>query len=166
LIEKGAGPEQRIGIMVRPSLEMAAGVLAILKAGAAYVPIDPGYPAERIGYVLKNSGAELLLTQNGLTVPDTFTGEVIDLNGEASILDGELYPEDDINPNAEAQPNNLAYLIYTSGTTGQPKGVMVEHQSLVNLCYWHNDAFSVTEQDKSAKYAGFGFDASVWEMFP
>ncbi|MCY8578524.1 hypothetical protein, partial [Bacillus haynesii] len=70
--------------------------------------IDPGYPAERIGYVLKNSGAELLLTQNGLTVPDTFTGEVIDLNGEASILDGELYPEDDINPNAEAQPNNLA----------------------------------------------------------
>ncbi|PAC94706.1 non-ribosomal peptide synthetase, partial [Bacillus paralicheniformis] len=61
---------------------------------------------------------------------------------------------------------NLAYLIYTSGTTGQPKGVMVEHRSLVNLCYWHNDAFKVTEQDKSAKYAGFGFDASVWEMFP
>ncbi|MCQ5304632.1 AMP-binding protein, partial [Bacillus licheniformis] len=58
LIEKGAGPEQRVGIMVKPSLEMAAGVLAILKAGAAYVPIDPGYPAERIGYVLKDSGAE------------------------------------------------------------------------------------------------------------
>ncbi|MFT0804207.1 AMP-binding protein, partial [Bacillus swezeyi] len=58
------------------------------------------------------------------------------------------------------------YLIYTSGTTGEPKGVMVEHHSLVNLCYWHHDAFEVTEQDKSAKYAGFGFDASVWEMFP
>ncbi|MHC5290487.1 lichenysin non-ribosomal peptide synthetase LicB [Bacillus licheniformis] len=166
LIEKGAGPEQRVGIMVKPSLEMAAGVLAILKAGAAYVPIDPGYPAERIGYVLKDSGAELLLTQSGLTMPDAFTGEVIDLNREASILAGELYPEDDINPSAEAQSDNLAYLIYTSGTTGQPKGVMVEHQSLVNLCYWHNDAFTVTEQDKSAKYAGFGFDASVWEMFP
>ena len=71
-----------------------------------------------------------------------------------------------MNPQADAQPDNLAYLIYTSGTTGQPKGVMVEHHSLVNLCYWHNDAFAVTEQDKSAKYAGFGFDASVWEMFP
>ncbi|MED1712074.1 AMP-binding protein, partial [Bacillus paralicheniformis] len=128
--------------------------------------IDPSYPAERIGYVLKDSGAELLLTQSGLTVPDTFTGDVIDLNGEGSILDGELYPEDDMNPNAQAQSDNLAYLIYTSGTTGQPKGVMVEHRSLVNLCYWHNDAFKVTEQDKSAKYAGFGFDASVWEMFP
>ncbi|WP_440096949.1 lichenysin non-ribosomal peptide synthetase LicA [Bacillus paralicheniformis] len=166
LIEKGVRPEQRIGIMVKPSLEMAAGVIAILKAGAAYVPIDPGYPAERIGYVLRDSGAELLLTQSGLTVPDTFTGDVIDLNREGSILDGELYPEDDMNPNAQAQSDNLAYLIYTSGTTGQPKGVMVEHRSLVNLCYWHNDAFKVTEQDKSAKYAGFGFDASVWEMFP
>ncbi|WP_249727651.1 AMP-binding protein, partial [Bacillus paralicheniformis] len=88
----------------------------------AYVPIDPSYPAERIGYVLKDSGAELLLTQSGLTVPDTFTGDVIDLNGEGSILDGELYPEDDMNPNAQAQSDNLAYLIYTSGTTGQPKG--------------------------------------------
>ncbi|MGQ9336484.1 AMP-binding protein, partial [Bacillus paralicheniformis] len=101
LIEKGARPEQRIGIMVKPSLEMAAGVLGILKAGAAYVPIDPSYPAERIGYVLKDSGAELLLTQSGLTVPDTFTGDVIDLNREGSILDGELYPEDDMNPNAQ-----------------------------------------------------------------
>ncbi|MGE7202903.1 lichenysin non-ribosomal peptide synthetase LicA [Bacillus haynesii] len=163
LIEKGAGPEQRIGIMVRPSLEMAAGVLAILKAGAAYVPIDPGYPAERIGYVLRDSGAELLLTQTNLAVPGEFSGETLLLD---SILSEEITKDDEVNPQAGTQPNNLAYLIYTSGTTGQPKGVMVEHQSLVNLCYWHNDAFSVTEQDKSAKYAGFGFDASVWEMFP
>ncbi|KAA6449502.1 non-ribosomal peptide synthetase [Bacillus swezeyi] len=166
LIEKGVQPEQRIGIMVKPSLEMAAGVLAILKAGAAYVPIDPDYPAQRIGYVLKDSGAELLLTQTDLMVPDTFTGEVICLNGEASILYGELHAEDEANPVSGAKFDNLAYLIYTSGTTGEPKGVMVEHHSLVNLCYWHHDAFEVTEQDKSAKYAGFGFDASVWEMFP
>ncbi|WP_420469235.1 AMP-binding protein, partial [Bacillus licheniformis] len=163
LIEKGAGPEQRVGIMVKPSLEMAAGVLAILKAGAAYVPIDPGYPAERIGYVLKDSGAELLLTQTNLAVPEEFSGETLLLD---SMLSEEITNDDEVNPQAGTQPNNLAYLIYTSGTTGQPKGVMVEHQSLVNLCYWHNDAFAVTEQDKSAKYAGFGFDASVWEMFP
>ncbi|MFB0709533.1 non-ribosomal peptide synthetase, partial [Bacillus velezensis] len=60
----------------------------------------------------------------------------------------------------------LAYMIYTSGTTGQPKGVMVEHHALVNLCFWHHDAFAMTADDKSAKYAGFGFDASIWEMFP
>ncbi|MCY8000671.1 lichenysin non-ribosomal peptide synthetase LicA [Bacillus haynesii] len=163
LIKKGARPEQRIGIMVKPSLEMAAGVLAILKAGAAYVPIDPGYPAERIGYVLKDSGAELLLTQTNIAVPEEFSGETLLLD---SILSEEITNDDEVNPQADTQPNNLAYLIYTSGTTGQPKGVMVEHQSLVNLCCWHNDAFAVTEQDKSAKYAGFGFDASVWEMFP
>ncbi|GIN77884.1 MULTISPECIES: lichenysin non-ribosomal peptide synthetase LicA [Bacillus] len=163
LIEKGARPEQRIGIMVKPSLEMAAGVLAILKAGAAYVPIDPSYPAERIGYVLKDSGAELLLTETNLAAPEEFSGETLLLD---SMLSEEITKDDEVNPQAGTQSDNLAYLIYTSGTTGQPKGVMVEHQSLVNLCYWHNDAFKVTEQDKSAKYAGFGFDASVWEMFP
>ncbi|MBX9435242.1 lichenysin non-ribosomal peptide synthetase LicA [Bacillus paralicheniformis] len=163
LIEKGARPEQRIGIMVKPSLEMAAGVLAILKAGAAYVPIDPSYPAERIGYVLKDSGAELLLTQTNLAAPEEFSGETLLLD---SMLSEEITKDDEVNPQAGTQSDNLAYLIYTSGTTGQPKGVMVEHRSLVNLCYWHNDAFKVTEHDKSAKYAGFGFDASVWEMFP
>ncbi|MGU9503872.1 lichenysin non-ribosomal peptide synthetase LicA [Bacillus paralicheniformis] len=163
LIEKGVRPEQRIGIMVKPSLEMAAGVLAILKAGAAYVPIDPSYPAERIGYVLKDSGAELLLRQTNLAAPEEFSGETLLLD---SMLSEEITKDDEVNPQAGTQSDNLAYLIYTSGTTGQPKGVMVEHRSLVNLCYWHNDAFKVTEQDKSAKYAGFGFDASVWEMFP
>ncbi|MCY8603160.1 non-ribosomal peptide synthetase, partial [Bacillus sonorensis] len=163
LIEKGVRPEQRIGIMVKPSLDMASGVLAVLKAGAAYVPIDPGYPEQRIKYVLEDSGAELLLTQTGVAVPDGFCGEAILLD---SVLSGDISPEDDVNPQSGAEPHNLAYLIYTSGTTGQPKGVMVEHQSIVNLCYWHNDAFNVTEHDKSAKYAGFGFDASVWEMFP
>ncbi|MDW6055829.1 lichenysin non-ribosomal peptide synthetase LicA [Bacillus paralicheniformis] len=163
LIEKGARPEQRIGIMVKPSLEMAAGVLAILKAGAAYVPIDPSYPAERIGYVLKDSCAELLLTETNLAAPEEFSGETLLLD---SMLSEEITKDDEVNPQAGTQSDNLAYLIYTSGTTGQPKGVMVEHRSLVNLCYWHNDAFKVTEQDKSAKYAGFGFDASVWEMFP
>ncbi|MEC0494506.1 non-ribosomal peptide synthetase [Bacillus glycinifermentans] len=163
LIEKGARPERRIGIMVKPSLEMAAGVLSVLKAGAAYVPIDPAYPEQRIKYILEDSGAELLLTQMGAAVPDGFCGETILLD---TVLTGEVTSEDEVNPQTGAKPDNLAYLIYTSGTTGRPKGVMVEHHSLVNLCYWHNHEFTVTEHDKSAKYAGFGFDASVWEMFP
>ncbi|MCY7855055.1 amino acid adenylation domain-containing protein, partial [Bacillus sonorensis] len=95
LIEKGARPEQRIGIMVKPSLDMASGVLAVLKAGAAYVPIDPGYPEQRIKYVLEDSGAELLLTQTGVAVPDGFCGEAILLD---SVLSGDISPEDDVNP--------------------------------------------------------------------
>nr|WP_279588454.1 AMP-binding protein [Bacillus velezensis] len=77
-----------------------------------------------------------------------------------------LDENDEANPQTETTADHLAYMIYTSGTTGQPKGVMVEHHALVNLCFWHHDAFAMTADDKSAKYAGFGFDASIWEMFP
>ncbi|MGQ9336485.1 AMP-binding protein, partial [Bacillus paralicheniformis] len=97
LIEKGVRPEQRIGIMVKPSLEMAAGVLGILKAGAAYVPIDPSYPAERIGYVLKDSGAELLLTETNLAAPEEFSGETLLLD---SMLSEEITKDDEVNPQA------------------------------------------------------------------
>ncbi|WP_139783911.1 non-ribosomal peptide synthetase, partial [Bacillus velezensis] len=83
-----------------------------------------------------------------------------------SILSLPLDENDEANPQTETTADHLAYMIYTSGTTGQPKGVMVEHHALVNLCFWHHDAFAMTADDKSAKYAGFGFDASIWEMFP
>lgn len=166
LRDKGIGVEQRVGIMVKPSLEMAAGVLAILKAGAAYVPIDPSYPDQRIAYILTDSEARVLLTQTDLPVTKQFDGEVILLDGNDSVLADGLSPTDEINLETAVGPRSLAYIIYTSGTTGQPKGVMVEHHSLINLCCWHNKAFAVSEQDRSAKYAGFGFDASVWEMFP
>ncbi|TDF92725.1 non-ribosomal peptide synthetase [Paenibacillus piri] len=166
LMGKGIGPEQRVGIMVRPSLEMAAGVLAILKAGGAFVPFDPDYPEQRIAYMLSDSGAPILLTQSDLPVPESFGGEVILLDGEHAMQADRPGFDDETNPIAAIGPRHLAYIIYTSGTTGQPKGVMIEHHSLVNLSYWHNEAFAVTDQDSSAKYAGFGFDASVWEMFP
>ncbi|MEC0235535.1 amino acid adenylation domain-containing protein [Paenibacillus kribbensis] len=204
LRERGAGSERAVGIMVKPSLEMASGVLGIMKAGAAYVPIDPDYPAQRIAYILADSGALALVTQSGLPIPEDYSGEVVYLDGGLSgsslsgdslhegvrfgdvqmgdsLGDGSRYeadlPKDSLsvvsagwtnepNPPLAAGPHDLAYMIYTSGTTGQPKGVMVEHQSLVNLCCWHNEAFGVTAEDRSAKYAGFGFDASVWELFP
>ncbi|WP_416655629.1 surfactin non-ribosomal peptide synthetase SrfAA [Bacillus amyloliquefaciens] len=166
LMDCGAQADERIGILTKPSLEMAAGVLGVLKAGAAFVPIDPDYPEERISYILQDSGAKLLLTQEALDVPDGYTGETILLDGSRSILSLPLDENDEANPQTETTADHLAYMIYTSGTTGQPKGVMVEHHALVNLCFWHHDAFAMTADDKSAKYAGFGFDASIWEMFP
>ncbi|MEC1250528.1 non-ribosomal peptide synthetase, partial [Bacillus amyloliquefaciens] len=128
--------------------------------------IDPDSPEDRISYILKDSGAKLLLTQEALDVPDGYTGETILLDGSRSILSLPLDENDEANPQTETTADHLAYMIYTSGTTGQPKGVMVEHHALVNLCFWHHDAFAMTADDKSAKYAGFGFDASIWEMFP
>ncbi|AOC89866.1 surfactin non-ribosomal peptide synthetase SrfAA [Bacillus amyloliquefaciens] len=166
LMDCGVTADERIGILTKPSLEMAAGVLGVLKAGAAFVPIDPDYPEERISYILQDSGAKLLLTQEALDVPDGYTGETILLDGSRSILSLPLDENDEANPQTETTADHLAYMIYTSGTTGQPKGVMVEHHALVNLCFWHHDAFAMTADDKSAKYAGFGFDASIWEMFP
>ncbi|MDB5054621.1 MAG: lchAB, partial [Bacilli bacterium] len=166
LISKGIRPDQPVGIMVRPSLEMAAGVLAILKSGAAFVPIDADYPEQRIAYMLSDSGAPILLVQSDLPVPASYGGEVIQLDGEHNCWADEAGFGDETNPLTATEPKHLAYIIYTSGTTGQPKGVMIEHHSLVNLCFWHNEAFAVSDQDRSAKYAGFGFDASVWEMFP
>ncbi|MCY9397798.1 non-ribosomal peptide synthetase, partial [Bacillus inaquosorum] len=166
LIDCGISADERVGVLTKPSLEMSAAVLGVLKAGAAFVPIDPDYPDQRIDYILQDSGAKLLLKQEGISVPDSFSGDVILLDGDRTILSLPLDENDEENPEVDTNAENLAYMIYTSGTTGQPKGVMVEHHALVNLCFWHHDAFSMTEEDRSAKYAGFGFDASIWEMFP
>ncbi|AYK08267.1 non-ribosomal peptide synthetase [Brevibacillus laterosporus] len=161
LREKGAGPEQVIAIMADRSLEMFIGLLAILKAGAAFVPIDPEYPAERIQYMLDDSQAKLLLHHTNQDVKlDAYTREVIRISDQAS------YQRDIANLPEMTQPSNLAYIIYTSGSTGKPKGVMIEHRSLVNLCFWHRSEYGITADDATTKYAGFGFDASVWEIFP
>ncbi|MGE5629551.1 MAG: non-ribosomal peptide synthetase, partial [Caulobacteraceae bacterium] len=156
---KGIRPDSIVGIMAEPSIEMLIGIMAILKSGGAYLPIDTRYPKERIQYMLEDSRTNILLTQNGLLEVD-FKGEVIYLeNEEAYLTEGENL----ISVNSS---KDLAYVIYTSGSTGKPKGVMIEHASLVNLCFWHNRYYEVNEFDKASKYAGVGFDASVWEIFP
>ncbi|MFC7443125.1 amino acid adenylation domain-containing protein [Laceyella putida] len=159
LRERGAGREQIIGLIVPPSLELFVGILGVLKAGAAYLPIDPGYPEERIKYMLEDSQVQLVLTHTGIKGPE--------LDLPALVLDGIRW--DEPAPPAVALVNeatDLAYVIYTSGSTGKPKGVMVQHRSLVNLATWHVREFAMTERDRSTKYAGLGFDASVWEIFP
>ncbi|WP_187959423.1 AMP-binding protein, partial [Bacillus mojavensis] len=134
LIDCGISADERVGILTKPSLEMSAAVLGVLKAGAAFVPIDPDYPDQRIEYFLQDSGAKLLLKQEGITVPDSYTGEVILLDGNRTILSLPVDENDEENPQTDTTADHLAYMIYTSGTTGQPKGVMIEHHALVNLC--------------------------------
>ncbi|HLP58355.1 MAG TPA: amino acid adenylation domain-containing protein [Candidatus Deferrimicrobium sp.] len=142
LSEKGVLADSIVAIKMACSLEMIIAILAILKAGAAYLPIDPNYPQERIDYMLNDSAAKIILT----------AAECVFNFHHSSFIIHHSSP--------------LAYIIYTSGTTGRPKGVMIEHHSLVNLCYWHNRYYKVNASDRASKYAGIGFDASVWEIFP
>jgi amino acid adenylation domain-containing protein/non-ribosomal peptide synthase protein (TIGR01720 family) len=160
LREKGIKPGSIVGIMAKQSLEMVEAILAVLKAGGAYLPIDPEYPGDRIRYMLEDSNTSILLTSSSLSGKVNFRGEILPME------DGAVYNPDSSNPEKVNQPSHLAYVIYTSGSTGKPKGVMIEHKSLVNLCKWHIDYYNVTGVDRSTKYAGFGFDASVWEIFP
>jgi surfactin family lipopeptide synthetase A/lichenysin synthetase A len=150
LREKGACPGAIVAIKMEQSSELIISIMAVLKSGAAYLPIDPLYPQERIDYMLNDSNARLLVTKEGVTLFHHPVPRMIPLPGGV----------------AEGRGGSLAYVIYTSGTTGRPRGVMVTHGSLLNLCRWHNEYYGVTEADHASKYAGIAFDASVWEIFP
>ncbi|WP_166245430.1 non-ribosomal peptide synthetase [Paenibacillus turpanensis] len=175
LRELGVGPDQTVAVMTDPSPEMFVGMLAVLKAGGAFIPIDPAYPEQRIQYILQQSGTRICLTQAHLSLPEAQI-ERIDMKVEcASDLNADADVDVDLDLNATGGCVNLppcntaddaAYVIYTSGSTGAPKGVVIEHRSLINLCDWHIAEYEVTERDRAAKYAAFGFDASVWEVFP
>jgi amino acid adenylation domain-containing protein len=152
-----------IAIAVERSPDMIVGLLAILKAGGAYLPVDPGYPAVRIRHMLEDSQAPLLLSQSRLLAQLPLDGhgcEVLCLDE----LDASGQPTE--NPARKSGPEDLAYVIYTSGSTGLPKGVMIEHENLVNLCTWHIGAFAVQPSDKATLLANSAFDASVWELWP
>ncbi|HEX9939022.1 MAG TPA: amino acid adenylation domain-containing protein, partial [Longimicrobium sp.] len=162
----GVGPDARVAISVDRGVEMMVGLLATLKAGGAYVPLDPAHPAERLTAMVADSAPAVLLTQGSLA--GVFEGagvRVIDLVADA----GTWAREPETNPGVGSiglTPDHLAYVIYTSGSTGTPKGVMVEHRSLANLVAWHRAAFGVKAGDRSSSVAGFGFDATTWEVWP
>ena len=160
LREKGVKPDQLVGIMVDRSLEMIIGILGILKAGGAYLPIDPEYPEERIKFMIEDSESTLLLTQSWLSDRIEFNGKKIDLD------DAKLYPGNAMNIGQVNRPTDLAYVIYTSGTTGNPKGVMIEHRSVLNLVEWQRIKGGYTETTIVLQNFNYIFDGSVWEIFP
>ncbi|MDQ0045096.1 non-ribosomal peptide synthetase [Variovorax boronicumulans] len=161
LIALGVRAETKVGIAVERSVEMMVGLLAILKAGAAYVPLDPEYPEQRLAYMLEDSGVALLLTQGRIRsrVPGSEALTVLEID----TLDVGGEPGHD--PRVPLHGENLAYVIYTSGSTGKPKGAAVRHGSLFSCMRWMQDTYHLTQADTVLHKAPFGFDVSVWEMF-
>jgi amino acid adenylation domain-containing protein len=159
----GVGPDARVGVCLERGPEMIAGLLAILKAGGAYVPLDPAYPADRLRYMLEDSGPAALVTQASLA--GTFAG--LDVPAVELDAPAPAWAEGPgTNPaRAGLTPDHLAYVIYTSGSTGRPKGVMVEHRSLVNHTVWQAAAFGIGALDTVLQRTSVSFDASVWELW-
>jgi amino acid adenylation domain-containing protein len=150
-----------VGLYFDSSAEMIAGALGVWKAGGAYLPIDPAYPAERAHFILSDSGAPVVLTCREHR--DRLQGgawNVICVEEIAAVVSSK--PASSVTASAD----DLAYLIYTSGSTGQPKGVEITHGNLLNLVEWHHRAFSVRALDRATQIAGPGFDAAVWELWP
>ncbi|NER66765.1 amino acid adenylation domain-containing protein, partial [Pseudomonas sp. MAFF212427] len=160
LIAQGVRPDQRVALCLHRGPQRLVALLAVLKAGAAYVPVDPAYPRERIGYLLQDSAPQVVLVD---TATRALAGEVacLDLDRLAWDAAPSLTPQ---VPGLGA--DHLAYVVYTSGSTGQPKGVMVEHRTLANLVHWHCEAFDLEAGSHTSSVAGFGFDAMAWEVWP
>ncbi len=166
LLARGAGPGARVGVCLGRSGELAAALLAVLKAGAAYVPLDPAHPPERLAYLLEDSGARLVLADalGDAALPPPRAGL------ERLRVDGALAADDAAPgapaPDGGARPLDLAYVIYTSGSTGRPKGVAVTHRSLVNFVTWYARACELGPGDRVPLLAGLSFDASALELWP
>jgi amino acid adenylation domain-containing protein/non-ribosomal peptide synthase protein (TIGR01720 family) len=163
LKELGAGPEIRVGICLDRNILMMEAVLGVLKAGAAYVPLDPAYPLERLMYMSEDAQVLALISEQKFVERfHAYSGRIISIDTDRETI--SRYGVEDSRSGATAE--NLAYIIYTSGSTGQPKGVGIGHRSLVNLVTWHQSEFQVSSEDKATQIAAFGFDASVWEIWP
>jgi amino acid adenylation domain-containing protein len=161
LLSMGVQTGDAVGLLLDRSHNMVIALLAILKCGAAYIPLDPDYPKQRINYMLENAGARLLFTEK------KYKGQFVSPAGEL-LLEDALEKAKDLSPANPAHHitgNDLAYIIYTSGSTGKPKGVMVEHHSLVNLLYYIQCAHGINEHDRLLAITTISFDIAALELF-
>jgi len=157
----GVGPEVRVGICLPRTPGMVAALLAVLKAGGAYLPLDPEYPRERLGWMLEDAGARLVLTEDALAGRLPEGAEVVRLDGLAAAL--RDLPADD--PGSGVLPDNLSHVIFTSGSTGRPKGVMIRQSSTVVLLRWLREIVSDEERGAVLFSTSINFDVSVAEVF-
>ena len=166
LQNKGVKEETLVPICLERSLEMITGILGILKAGAAYVPIDPEYPEDRKRFMLEDTGAAIAVTDdlNNLKISGTENIEIININTGADSDWQKISKLSKEDLKTKAKPENLAYAIYTSGSTGQPKGAMNEHRGIANRLNWAQDYFNLTAEDTVLQKTTFCFDVSVWEL--
>lgn len=162
----GAGPDVVVGLCLKSSPAMVVGALGILKAGAAYLPLDPADPRDRLDFLLSDARPAVVV------VAECLAGRLPQGDWHVVALDvegRERGAESPAPPPVPMSPGNLAdlaYVIYTSGSTGQPKGVELTHGGLLNLVRWHHRAFAVTPADRATQIASVGFDAAVWELWP
>ena len=143
-------PDDLVGIELERSEWMVIGIMAIIKSGGAYVPIDPDYPEVRKSFIKSDANLKVILNHNEL---------------EKFKTDFAINNYLNTNPNSRITPSNLAYVIYTSGSTGNPKGCMLEHRGLVNRLEWMQKTYPLTENDTILQKTTFTFDVSVWELF-
>ncbi|MCP4154755.1 MAG: amino acid adenylation domain-containing protein, partial [bacterium] len=159
LVQKGIQPGAVAAVMTERSLEMIIAMMAILKAGCAYLPIAPDYPTDRIQYMLQDSNAPLLVTTTALANKEGINKEIIDLQQLDHL---NLYGAHELPPSSITQ---LCCVIYTSGSTGKPKGVMIEHDSLVNLVFAQKRLFKIRENDRVLQFSSICFDASGEQIY-
>lgn len=163
LHSSGVASGSIVALCMERSLDFPVAALAILKAGCAYLPLEPKTPNKRLQTMLNAAQAAAILTDS--TLAGSLAGmekkliSVNDFAAEISLCSSDAPP-------VRVGPEELAYVIFTSGSTGAPKGVAVSHGSLLNLCQWHNRAFGVTAADRATQFASIGFDAAVWELWP
>ncbi|WP_158625670.1 non-ribosomal peptide synthetase [Corallococcus carmarthensis] len=163
LRRRGVGPEARVALSVERSLDVAVGLLGILKAGGAWVPVDPMLPRERLAFMLEDSGATVLVTQAPLLerFPEAHRARALCLDVEREDLAGESV----LAPASGVGPRNLAYVLYTSGSTGTPKGTAIEHRGVCNLVAHEATAYGIGPGSRVLQFASLSFDLSVEEIF-
>lgn len=155
----GVGPGHIVALMVERSFAMMIGILGIIKAGAAYLPLSPDNPQARTDYMLKDAGVRVLLIHTKTAGRTAFDGLIVNLD------DLGIYLGPKENPVIVNQARDLAYVIYTSGSTGKPKGVMIEHRSVVNRLHWMQYRYPIDRDDVILQKTPYYFDVSVWELF-
>jgi amino acid adenylation domain-containing protein len=161
LVQLGVGPGSTAAICMERSFDWIVAALGIMRAGAAYLPLDTAWPDSRLSFVLDDSAAAVLVARTGLLDRlDT------DIRGLDPRRDAELIAAAPAFVRAPIDPETLAYIIYTSGTTGTPKGVEITHANLTHLERWRRNAFDITARDRASHLAGLGFDAAAWELWP
>ncbi|UPW05630.1 non-ribosomal peptide synthase/polyketide synthase [Rhodococcus pyridinivorans] len=164
LISQGVGPESTVGLAVRRSLDLLVGMYAIVKAGGAYLPLDPDQPADRNAYILDTAAPVAVLTTTRDGFVSTAAARTIEID-TLDVSDLPSGPITDADRIATLTPANTAYVIFTSGSTGRPKGVAVAHGAIVNRLLWMQDEYGLTRDDAVLQKTPFTFDVSVWEFF-
>jgi len=157
-------PNDLVPIIADRSAEFIISMLAVTKASAGYLPIDPSFPRKRIQFMVKDSAAQVIIIGREIPLPKTEFGQVQMILWDEYFLWVDVYSNSNLA--RENHKNNILYVIYTSGSSGLPKAVVIEQKSLENLCQWHIKTFDISDSSRATLFARVGFDASVWEMWP